>query len=261
MLAAHALHAAAVQADDPETTIRALVTAIYANDPAAYERVTLPAPTRDRLVRGGSVNQEKLRQLEEDPEGLQIEMKQPFTWRGEAAVADQSGAYPLGTTVRYMVAHYGSPMIVTLVRTAEGWKVDLRWWLAMLDAASGVEPKPDSAELAVRRFTAALIALDRKEAARFVMPPVNLDMVFDGAPRQPEPSGHLDALVMEMGLVEIGAGEFVKLPSGRVVEGGSTADRKVLVGVFGPIEVPYVVQRAGSAWKVAPEPYFHLLSQ
>lgn len=253
--------AAAAAKDDPEVTIRALVKAIYANDVAAYEQVTLPDPRRERLVRGGSVNQEKLRQLKEDPEGLQIARKQPFLHRGAPVEPDASGAYPVGTTVRYMVAHYGNPMMVTLVRKPEGWKVDLRWWLAMLDLASGDEPKPDSPEFTVRSLTAALIALDRQKAAQFVAPPVNLDALFAGAPTQREPSGVLDAVVYEMGLVEIGPGEFSTLPSGHVVEGGGSADRKVLVGLFGPIEVPYVLRRVGSSWKVVAEPYFLLLMQ
>lgn len=248
------------QKDDPEGVVRALVAAIYANDTAAYERLTVPDPRRARLTTGGSVNKEKLRQLKEDPDGLQIRQVQPFLHRGEPAKPDTAGAYAVGTTVRYMAAHYGSPMIATLVRKPEGWKVDLRWWLAMMDAASGVTPKPGSPEHTTRAFLAALIAMDKQRAARFVHPPINLELLFAGAPSSREPSGHLDALVEEMGLVEIGAGEFARLPSGRVVEGGGD-DRKVLVGQFGPIDVPVVLRRTGAEWKVLGEPYFLLLNQ
>lgn len=251
----------AAVSDDPEITIRALVKAIYANDVAAYEQLTLPDPRRARLVQGGSVNQEKLRQLKEDPSGLQMVRKQPFRYRGQPVAPDASGVFPAGTTVHYMVAHYGSPMMVTLVRKPEGWKVDLRWWLAMLDLASGAPPKPDSPEFAVRSLTAALIALDKQKAAQFVAPPVNLDALFAGAPSSREPSGHLDALVYEMGLVEIGPGEFSTMPSGHIVEGSSADDRKVLVGFFGSVEVPYVLRRVGFSWKVIAEPYFLLLMQ
>jgi hypothetical protein len=47
-----------------------------------------------------------------------------------------------------------------------------------------------------------------------------LDLLWTDAPRYREPSGVLEASVIEMPLVEIGAGEFVEMPSGRVVEGG-----------------------------------------
>ena len=83
-----------------------------------------------------------------------------------------------------------------------------------------------------------------------------VDILFSGAPSEREPSGVLDALVGEMALVEIGPGEFSVLPSGQVVEGVRGDDMKVLVGLFGSVEVSYVVRRIDGAWKVQPEPYF-----
>ena len=85
--------------------------------------------------------------------------------------------------------------------------------------------------------------------------------MFADAPRYREPSGVFEATVAEMPLVEIGAGEFYATPSGRVVEGGSTAARKVIVGLFGPIEMPFVVTRISGNWRVEPEPYFVLMMQ
>ena len=78
-----------------------------------------------------------------------------------------------------------------------------------------------------------------------------MELLFAGAPRQREPSGVLDATVFEMPLVEIEPGEFYRTPTGKVVEGTRAADRKVLVGLFGPVEIPFVVTRADSGWRVA----------
>lgn len=47
--------------DSPEPTIRALVLAIYGNDVAAYNSLTMPHPLRSRLTAGGRVNAEALR--------------------------------------------------------------------------------------------------------------------------------------------------------------------------------------------------------
>jgi hypothetical protein len=63
----------------------------------------------------------------------------------------------------------------------------------------------------------------------------------------------------EMPIVELAPGEFTPLPIGGVVEFVQTPDRKVLVGWFGPIEIPFVVKRAGNEWKVEPLPYFALM--
>ncbi len=150
-------------------------------------------------------------------------------------------------------------MMVSLTRRPEGWKVDLRWWLAMIEMSSGAGPQRGSAEYAVMALMASLLKLDRKQAARFAVPTASLELLFTGAPSQREPSGHLDALVGEMPLVEIGPGEFCEMPSGRIVEGIQRADTRVLVGLYGSIEIPFVVQRIGTEWRVEAEPYFAVI--
>jgi hypothetical protein len=131
----------------------------------------------------------------------------------------------------------------------------------MLDMASGPPPDPDSADYAARALIASLIDLDRQGAAESVTPDADLDLLFAGAPPEPEPSDQLGLLIAEMPLVEIGPGEFCEMPSGRVIEGVRRDDMKVLVGLYGPVEMPFVLQRMGTRWKVQPEPYFVLISR
>jgi hypothetical protein len=64
-----------------------------------------------------------------------------------------------------------------------------------------------------------------------------------------------------MPLVEVGAGEFHRMPSGRVVEGSTAVDRKLIVGQFGPVEMPFELRRIGGAWRVEAEPYFALINR
>jgi hypothetical protein len=71
----------------------------------------------------------------------------------------------------------------------------------------------------------------------------------------------MEASVAEMPIVELAPGEFTPLPTGGVVEGVQAPDRKVLVGWFGPIELPFVVCRLGNEWKAEPQPYFALMEQ
>lgn len=247
--------------ESPEQVIRALVLAIYGNDVAGYNRVTIPHPLRSRLTEGGRVNQQKLDALKEDPEGLQINTERPPMLRGQPVEPDAKGEYPVGTTALYMVAHGGQPMVVMLARRADGWKVDLRWWIAMTELTSGRPPDRASPEAAVKSLLSAMLSLDRQAAARFAAPGANMDLLFLGAPRQREPSGVLDAAVFEMPLVEIEPGEFARTPSDKIVEGTRAEDRKVLVGLFGPVEIPFVLRRTNSEWRVEPEPYFLMMNR
>jgi hypothetical protein len=251
------LAALAQGSDDPEGVIRQLVLAIYSNDVEAYNRVTTEDPLRARLTAGGSANPDRLRRLKEDPDGLQIEERRPTLYRGKPI---EAGFTPVGATALYTVAYQGGPMVVPMVKRPEGWKVDVRWWIAGQQMSmSSVPPAPE--HQVIRSLLAAMLDLNRNRAAGYLTNARGLDLLFLGAPSSREPSGVLEAAVGEMPLVEIGAGEFHAMPSGRLVEGGSTDARKIIVGLFGPIEIPFVVTRIGGNWRVEAEPYFVMMMQ
>ena len=131
----------------------------------------------------------------------------------------------------------------------------------MSEMMAGRTDASGTPEHTIRRMLTAVLRLDRRQAATLLTDPRGIEALFADAPRQPEPSGVLEAAVMEMPLVEIAAGEFYALPGDRVVEGGSTDDRKVFVGMFGPIEIPFVVRRVGGVWRMVAEPYFLMMNQ
>ena len=99
-----------------------------------------------------------------------ISERSVITGRTPMAAADSSGNYPVGTTALYSVAHGSNSMVAPLVRQTDGWKVDVRWWLAMMDLQNGPE-KPGTPEFAARALTASLVAMDREAAAKFATPP------------------------------------------------------------------------------------------
>ena len=131
----------------------------------------------------------------------------------------------------------------------------------MLDLADAAPPAEGSPDYAIRRLLLALIGLEREEAMRFAAPGADVNLLFAGAPSVREPSGVLEGAAMEMPLVEVGVGEFYRLPSGRIVEGSKAADRKVMVGQFGPVEIPFVLRRVDGRWRVEAEPYFLLINR
>jgi hypothetical protein len=244
------------QSSTPEAAVRQLVRAIYAGDVEAYNRVTTEHPRRGRLTERAAPNPDALRRLDEHPDELQLRELRPVLHRGKPI--EGSAAAPAGATALFMVAHGGGAMVVPLVRRDDGWKVDVRWWIASIETAGG-PPAAGAPETAIKMMLLAMLSLERSAASRQLTDSRSLDLLFDGAPRSREPSGVLDASVVEMPLVEVGAGEFYLMPTGRVVEGGSTADRKVLVGMFGPTEMAFVVRRIDGAWRVEAEPYFALM--
>ncbi len=247
--------------DNPEPVIRRFVRAMYSNDAVGFKRLTLPNARIGLLTTGGRVNQEALRELDEDPGGLQIIMKRPFENRGVRVNPDAAGKYPIGTTAVYVIAHHRSPIVMVVQKQSDGWKVDPRWWIEMVDLASERGPGRGTAAYSAQALLSALISMDRQEVLRYATSPADVEILFDGAPSQREPSGHLDALAMEMPIVELKRGEFRVMPMGQVVEGSFAPDVKVLVGLFGSVEIPFVVRLIGKEWKVEPQPYFALINQ
>ena len=244
----------------PDAAIRALMTAIYAADTAAFERVTLPHPKRAMLTARSSRNEDKLRQLKDDPSGLQIKQQRPYLFQGKEIELAKA---PIGTTGLFMVAHYGSPMIVPVVRKDDGWKIDVRWWIGMMEVATTQGPPPkDSSDFALKSMLFEMLALKRTTAATYLTDPKAVEVLFIGAPRQREPSGVLEASVAEMALVDALPGEYYVLPNGKIVEGMTpTATKKVVAGLFGPSEIVFVVEKAKGGWKVVAEPYFGILNR
>ena len=245
----------------PEGAVREFIQALAMHDAQAFSRAIRPDPRASRFINPQPLTPEGRVEAARRLETLQIRRGDDVLLRGKPVDADAQGDFPVGSVGRFIASGAGGPAVVTVVREPEGWKVDLRWWLAMLDMTNGQPPAAGSPDHAIRSLTLALIALDRDEAVRFVAPGAEISMLFAGAPSVREPSGVLEATAMEMPLVEVAAGEFYRMPSGRIVEGSTAADRKVIVGLFGPVEMPFVLRRMGGAWRVEAEPYFALINR
>jgi hypothetical protein len=244
--------------DSPEPVIRAFYRAVLSGDVAAYHTVIVVDALADKFLPREAPPPEKSREIAMASMDFSIRQTQPFRAHGTEVRVDATGHYPVGTTTRYLANFPRSLTVVTVVRHADGWKVDLRWWEALATTTED-GPPADSAEYAVKTLTAALVTLQRAEAKKVIVPGGALEVLFAGAPSAPEPSDQMISLVGEMPVVEIGPGEFVSMPSGTIVEGVSDPEKKVLVGLYGPHELPFVVQKIGAEWRVGVEPYFSVI--
>jgi hypothetical protein len=247
--------------DTPESTIRAMIRALYSADVEKFRRFLLPDPRSHLLTGGQTVNKDAITELAEDPEGLQIIPRRGFEHRGIEAKRDAGGKWPVGTTVTFMVSHHRGPMVTVLEKKADGWKVDPRWWLAEIEMQSASGPKPGTPDFSARSLLFALLEGDKPQALRLATPGASAALLFDGAPSQREPSGHLEALVAEMPIVELKPGEFRRMLTGEIAEGSTSPDRKLLVGMMGSVEIPFVLRLTGSEWRVEPQPYFALINR
>jgi hypothetical protein len=236
--------------------VREFIKALAMRDAPTFAKAVRPDPRAGRFLDPQPLAQEQQAEAGRRLETLQVRASEEVMLRGKPVQADANGDYPVGSVGRFLASGAGGPAVVTVVREKDGWKVDLRWWLAMLDMASAGEPAEGSPEHAIKNLILALLALKREAASRFLAPGGDIGLLFAGAPPSREPSGVLEATTMEMPLVEIGPGEFYAMPSGRIVEGSPAADRKVIVGQFGPVAMPFVLRRVGQAWRVEAEPYF-----
>jgi len=250
--------APALGPDSPEPVIRAFYRALLSGDAAAFHKVIVVDPFADKFLPRDPPSPEKAHEVAMESMDFSMRQTQPFRAHGKEIGVDAAGHYPVGTTSRYLANFPRSLTVVTVVRKADGWKVDLRWWEALVMLPED-GPEPGSAEYAVKMLTAALVMLRRDEASKVIVPDGKLEVLFAGAPSAPEPSDQMISLVGEMPLVEIGPGEFVQMPSGTIVEGVNDPAKKVLVGLYGPHELPFVVQKLGAEWRVAVEPYFSVI--
>lgn len=257
LLGGASLVAASPDTDSPEPAIRAFYRALLKGDAAAYHQAIVEDPRAERFLMRQPADVDKAHEIEMESQTFRMRQLQPFRLKGKET-APSEGKYPVGTTTRYLASFPASLTVISVVRAAEGWKVDMRWWDALADLMQK-DVENGTPEFAVKSLMASLVFLKKDEAQKYIVSDGDMSVLFAGAPSEPEPSDQLISLVGEMPVVEIGPGEFYPMPSGRIVEGFSDADHKLLVGLFGPREVPFIVQRAGNEWRVVVEPYFNLI--
>lgn len=246
-------------ADSPENAVRAFYRAFYARDAAALEKVVIPDSRTAKLVAAPKLDAQRLREIDSEIRELDLNFLSEPLLRGKPVEAAKDGSYPEGTVIRYGVAIDNSLTAVTVVRQKSGWKVDTRWWLASMEMQG--PPAEGTPEYSIKRLLFATASYDRDEAKKWILPGSDVELLFLDAPSQPEPSDQLFALTMEMPIVEMRKGEWVRLPFDHAAEGTDEPNRKVYLGMFGMVDLPFVVMKRNGTWYVIPQPYYVMMNQ
>jgi hypothetical protein len=252
---------AVIQGDNPDPAMRAVIQALFAGDQQSLKKHTLPHPKVSLLIAQHPPTGNESKRLIEEARELKFRQVQDYRFKGQPIQRTPSG-YPPGTMARFLAPVRGTLTVFTVVRTTEGWKVDLRWWIEMIEMERRDSVSKESPEYVIKSFLLALLRLNRNEARKFVTPETDINRVFADAPPYAEPSDQLPALTIEMPLVEAGPEESYPLPSGRIGQGSDKPnEQKLLVGLFGPTEMAFEVVKIKNEWKVVGLSYFRLLNQ
>lgn len=200
---------------------------------------------------------EQLDNLKREIEALRLRQTSAPSLDGEP-LANPSGPFPLGTKTIYSTSFRGVALAIPLQRSGSGWKVDVRFWLAMWKQRD-VRPQLTDPEMVAKGFLFHVLAKTPDSLNEFASEKIDGE---DYTAANNLPPGDLDqvlSLCLEMPIVRARTGERVRLPSGEVAVGSDQTESLVLVGLIGPVEVPFVVKRVDGAWKVVPQRYFEML--
>jgi hypothetical protein len=257
-----ALSAPSMTGDNPEAVVKAFLRAAYAHDAAQFNNLVLQRSASSVLLSGEPVAKERLEEIETQIGSLRLRQRQPFRYLGKMVERGPEGAYPDGTTTRYDAAFEGNLIVISLVKKGSRWLVDARWWLKLREMSLRAEKdKPEEKELLIKSFLLNLLRLNRQAVSASLVPGADISVVFEGAPSVPEPSDVLPSLAMEMPLVEAESEEVYPLLSGKLVKKSASGEETVMVGLFGPFEIVFLLRRVKTEWRIVPEPYYRIINR
>jgi len=247
--------------DDPESVVRVFLRAAKSHDTARFNAMVYPQGAGAVLISSDPLPNDKLKEIETETSSVKLRQVQPFRRLGVPVSRGSGGEYPEGTTTRYLTLESGSTLL-SLLKKEGRWLVDVRWWLKLREMALRDEKtRLDEKELLIKKFLLNLLRLNRRDVARSLVPGADIDIAFEGAPRVPEPSDVLPSLAIEMPLLEADPDEVYPLLSGKLVKRSAAGDETVMVGLFGPFEMVFLLRKIEKEWRIVPEPYYRILNR
>lgn len=227
---------------------------LYSNDRLGNEKVRFPGPEGATLVGRAVLSDEKLALVREEVSGLKLGLVESFRLQGRAIKPDSKGEYPVGTSVSFTTQARGVILLIPVVKLASGWKVDVRFWLAVRKKCKENDP-----EVVTRKFLYGLISRKENELKEFVVPGSDLRSIIKGkAPVEDQ----YYALALEMPVVDSMEGEGMLLADGTAVTvQQSTPQSKWLTGLYGYYKLVFELRLEKDKWRVVPRDYLSVISR
>ena len=262
LVATLALTGSSMAADDPEAVVRAFMLAAYTHDAAQFNALAFPPGSASVILSTEPVPKARRAEIETEAKAVKLKQLQPFRQHGIVVNPSLGGVYPDGTTTRYSTSFDGDLTVISVVKKQGRWLVDVRWWLKIREMSLRDEKaRMDDKELVIKKFLLNLLRLNRRAVSESLVPGANVDIVFEGAPQVPEPSDVLPSLAIEMPLVEAEADEVYALLSGKLAKRDAAGGEAVMVGLYGPFEMVFLLRRVQGEWRIVPEPYYRIINR
>lgn len=227
---------------------------LYSNDAAGNERTRIPGTEGASPVGQAVLSGEELARVRQEVSGLSLGLVEPFRLHGRIVTPDSKGECPVGTSVSFTTQSRGVIIVIPVVKMASGWKVDVRFWVAL-----GKESKEDDPEAVTRKFLHCLISREENDLKELVVQGSDLRSIISGkAPFEDQ----YYALAMEMPVVESMEGEGMLLADGTAVAvQQSTPQSKWLTGLYGYHKLVFALRLEKGKWRVVPRDYLSVISR
>jgi hypothetical protein len=241
-----------------EQSIKGFLYSLYAAESVEFHKWIIPEPGSDELVRTNRLTAPQLEELRRDVDSIQLRQVYPFVAEGNELRAVPASGFSIGTRTTYTTAFRGSAIAIPVVYTESGWRVDIRFWLAMKRQAEGALKQTDP-EVVAKAFLYYILAKQPQKLQRLSASAIKAE---EYTAANNLPGGDLDqilSLCIEMAIVRARVGETFRMPSGEIVRVGKQPDTLILVGMLGTAEVAFQLKQVGGEWKVVPQRYFEML--
>ncbi|MBI4468309.1 MAG: hypothetical protein HY650_03195 [Acidobacteria bacterium] len=163
--------------------------------------------------------------------------------------------FPIGAHLRFMTSVRGTPTVVSLQKTAEGWKVDLRWWREMMAMMRGREPAEHTPESVIKTYLFALMKRDEATLRKLLPKGSDTARLYPERYRPPFEDQYY-YLNAEMPVVELGPSDLILIDGEYATPKNSGAGNRIFLGLYGSIEVVFELTTEDGKLKV--EPALHL---
>ena len=242
--------------DEPKAVAAAALSSLLLGDRAAFVKVTLPTDGVEAMLRRSPPAADERARIDAQLERVRLSTQLPPLFEGRPV--DDGTPPPAGTRIVY-VTQLGSSLVpVVVVRTAEGWRADPRYWLAERTQQTA-DLEDATPPMIVKRFLFHIMNRDTEKLAALSYLPQAVEELTRNNDMAGADRGHVAMLCVEMPVAKARDGEVVRMPVGTRITAGSSPDELVYVGLLGTVEVPFRLRKVGGQWKVLPEPYFEWL--